>query len=153
MKNIVTTILLLSLIVVACDKDEEYESITEISEYVFADNGYNHDSPLTPPQIETDNVITIVRNKKDFNNIFSSYSSLTPINFSISSMLLISDFAPNGVIGITSEINEKENEKGKYIVSVDVSTDMTCAFERWSVAYIVPKTIKSEDIELQVNYK
>ncbi|MBP5419255.1 MAG: hypothetical protein J6Y72_05545 [Bacteroidales bacterium] len=148
--KIIVTLLLLSWALVACNKDDEESSITEISEYVFTENGYNAElSPLTP-QISTDSVITIVKSKNDFNQIFSSYLPLNPINFSISNMLLVSDSAPYGVVDIKSEMKEAEN--GKYVVTVDVTMGMTCALEQWSVAYVIPKTIELENVDVQVNY-
>ena len=68
-------VFVLVFIFIACDKEtEENNSITEITEYVFTDNGYdNENTTYSPSQLNIADGLSIIKSKKEFRKIFSLY--------------------------------------------------------------------------------
>lgn len=145
-------VFVLVFIFIACDKEtEENNSITEITEYVFTDNGYdNENTTYSPSQLNIADGLSIIKSKKEFRKIFSLYPQLKPIDFSTANFLIITEKVSYGVSSIKTSIDSLAS--GVYNINVNINLQYTTALERWSVAYIVPKYITDKDVELSVNY-
>ena len=141
MKKIFLLLTLVCSFCIGCGNDDEGK-ITGISEYEI---------PRHCKADVEDGKVIIINNKKDFKKAFAdSYDSkqLKDINFNNANLLVVSGVSPNQISKMSKQFLSVDDE---YKLEITIQETGLTALEPWTVGYLVPKEIKSSDVELIIN--
>lgn len=102
-------------------------------------------------KMTTDDHFVLVEDAKTLKQIlpdrYTEY--LDKVDFSANNILLIADVSNYGVHNIGKNWTKTE---GKYKFDIIVHQNELCVIEPWCIAFIVPKTIKKNDVNCEISY-
>ncbi len=98
--------------------------------------------------IEVDTVVA-VNSKAEFQALFSEYPEMRPVDFRKSTLLVAKGTSLKGIEKIDKEI---VRTGGRLEITIDIKLNLTPVFQKWCLAYVVPK-VETRNIIYAINYR
>lgn len=102
-------------------------------------------------KVDSDGQMALVGSKKELKRILSDWydAYADKVDFTNNNLLLIHDVSNYGVAKIVENLT-KTNDG--YVFNVTVEQNMLCVMEPWCIAYVVPKTLKKDNLQCEITY-
>ena len=142
MKTKLSFLLLILCTMLSCDKSESVDMVTN----PISIGGFTHERVLG------DGSLVIVNNKEELRQVMQDGYLMyqQKMDFSKGNLLLIFGTSTSGV----SDIVKKQSKvDGKYNFEITIYQNLTTVLDSWCIAYIIPKNVTKQNINLQIEYQ
>ena len=142
MKTKLSFLLLILCTMLSCDKSESVDMVTN----PISIDGFIH------RKVHYDGSLVIVSSNKVLRQVLPDDYQLyqKKVDFSKGNLLLIYGTSTSGVSDI---VKKQTMVDDKYNYEITVCKNLTAVMDSWCIAYIIPKNVTKQNINLQIEYQ
>ena len=142
MKTKLSFLLLILCTILSCDKSESVDMVTNPIDI----GGFTHGRVLG------DGSLVIVNNKEELRQVMPDGYLMyqQKVDFSKGNLLLIFGTSTSGINNI---VKKQSKVDGKYNFEITIYQKLTTVLDSWCIAYIIPKNVTKQNINLQIEYQ
>ena len=142
MKTKLSFLLLILCTLLSCDKSESVDMVTN----PISIDGFIH------RKVHYDGSLVIVSSNKVLRQVLPDNYQLyqEKVDFSKGNLLLIYGTSTSGVSDIAKRQTTVDD---KYNYEITVCKNLTAVMDSWCIAYIIPKNVTKQNINLQIEYQ
>lgn len=126
----------------SCDKSESVDMVTN----PISIDGFIH------RKVHYDGSLVIVSSNKVLRQVLPDDYQLyqKKVDFSKGNLLLIFGTSTSGINNI---VKKQSRVDGKYNFEITIYQKLTTVLDSWCIAYIIPKNVTKQNINLQIEYQ
>ena len=142
MKTKLSFLLLILCTLLSCDKSESVDMVTN----PISIDGFIH------RKVHNDGSLVIVSSNKVLRQVLPDGYQLYQenVDFSKGNLLLIFGTSTSGINYI---VKKQSKVDGKYNFEITIHQNLTTVLDSWCIAYIIPKNVTKQNINLQIEYQ
>ena len=142
MKTKLSFLLLILCTMLSCDKSESVDMVTN----PISIDGFIH------RKVHYDGSLVIVSSNKVLRQVLPDGYQLyqEKVDFSKGNLLLIYGTSTSGVRDIVKKQTKVDD---KYNFEITIYQNLLTVLDSWCIAYIIPKNVTKQNINLQIEYK
>ena len=142
MKTKLSFLLLILCTLLSCDKSESVDMVTN----PISIDGFIH------RKVHYDGSLVIVSSNQVLRQVLPDDYQLyqEKVDFSKGNLLLIYGTSTSGVSDI---VKKQTMVDDKYNYEITVCKNLTAVMDSWCIAYIIPKNVTKQNINLQIEYQ
>lgn len=142
MKTKLSFLLLILCTMLSCDKSESVDMVTN----PISIDGFIH------RKVHYDGSLVIVSSNKVLRQVLPDGYQLYQenVDFSKGNLLLIFGTSTSGINNI---VKKQSKVDGKYNFEITIYQKLTTVLDSWCIAYIIPKNVTKQNINLQIEYQ
>lgn len=142
MKTKLSFLLLILCTMLSCDKSESVDMVTN----PISIDGFIH------RKVHYDGSLVIVSSNQVLRQVLPDGYQLyqEKVDFSKGNLLLIYGTSTSGVSDIAKRQTKVDD---KYNYEITVCKNLTAVMDSWCIAYIIPKNVTKQNINLQIEYQ
>lgn len=142
MKTKLSFLLLILCTMLSCDKSESVDMVTN----PISIDGFIH------RKVHYDGSLVIVSSNQVLRQVLPDGYQLyqEKVDFSKGNLLLIYGTSTSGVSDI---VKKQTMVDDKYNYEITVCKNLTAVMDSWCIAYIIPKNVTKQNINLQIEYQ
>ena len=142
MKTKLSFLLLILCTLLSCDKSESVDMVTN----PISIDGFIH------RKVHYDGSLVIVSSNKVLRQVLPDDYQLyqEKVDFSKGNLLLIYGTSTSGVSDI---VKKQTMVDGRYNFDITIYQNLTTVLDSWCIAYIIPKNVTKQNINLQIEYQ
>ena len=142
MKTKLSFLLLILCTILSCDKSESVDMVTN----PISIDGFIH------RKVHYDGSLVIVSRNQVLRQVLPDGYQLyqEKVDFSKGNLLLIYGTSTSGVSDIAKRQTKVDD---KYNYEITVCKNLTAVMDSWCIAYIIPKNVTKQNINLQIEYQ
>ena len=142
MKTKLSFLFLILCTLLSCDKSESVDMVTN----PISIDGFIH------RKVHYDGSLVIVSSNQVLRQVLPDGYQLyqEKVDFSKGNLLLIFGTSTSGINNI---VKKQSKVDGKYNFEITIYQNLTTVLDSWCIAYIIPKNVTKQNINLQIEYQ